>query len=493
MQKQRRSFSDTSNFFFVFSAMSNTWQKARRPAKQTQLLPIANEDSELTSSANTSNITKQSVSKRRPLSLVHRNATPKPLQLKQPASRKLTQTLLKVAKESSLDTENEVTKENKPLSPSYPPSFMNSHIPRKRVMPQSLQTLHDIADIKPTTATRYLDSPRGSNRSNVEEKQEQTINLSTMITKVPLSNGVSESSLPSQKSDLHRQEQKEPKNRPSIAAMKKRNSQTAKPIDNDQWTPTNTHSKSEDGAITLTADLVHISQAPASKEHSIEYDETQEVMEPETRFLDSSPTMTARIKSADGSIGSPELAGPTATKDTFSIRSPQELTDTTPHTPEFKAVKHASPALQLKSENEGRNIFRTVVDSESYTVQSTINHSRTDSSPLSEIPTSSTDLLSPDIAYDIHNIYPNPKGYTLPEKLGLLHDTPGATIPLSLDASDFDVVPAFPNPTGKRLLEKLALAAQENEPSNMAKNYSTRYDETVDSASTDDIPSSPIY
>jgi hypothetical protein len=58
-----------------------------------------------------------------------------------------------------------------------------------------------------------------------------------------------------------------------------------------------------------------------------------------------------------------------------------------------------------------------------------------------------------------------------------------ATIPLSLDVSEYDVISAFPNPAGKTLLEKLALAAQEVQ--HLPHAYSTD-DE-------DDIPSSPSY
>ncbi|KAG2179044.1 hypothetical protein INT43_001893 [Umbelopsis isabellina] len=439
-----------------------------------------------------SNASRQTKSKRQPLSSVHRNATPKTMQLKKPASRKLTQTLLKVAKESSLDIKTEVPKENRPVSPSFPSSFMNSHIPKKRVMPQSSQTLHDVADIHTTMVTRHLNRRQGSSRSNVKEKQEQTINLSTTITKVPFSKGISESALQNQKSDLRRQEQKDPKKNSSIP-LKKRSLQNTKPIDDVQLTRTNTCSDFVDGAITLTTEQVDISPESASQEISTEDTETQVVKQFEKKCLDSSPTMKTGFKSADRRILKAEHTGQLHTKDTLCDKSPQALNDMTPHTPKLKVLKYTSPALQLGSEDKGKYMFTAVVDSESYTVRSTIDHSRTDSSPLSEIPTSSTDLLSPDVGYEIHNIYPNPLGYTLPEKLGLLNDTPGATIPLSLDASDFDVVPAFPNPTGKRLLEKLALAAQENQSSNMAKNYSTRHDETVDSASTDDIPSSPIY
>jgi hypothetical protein len=58
-----------------------------------------------------------------------------------------------------------------------------------------------------------------------------------------------------------------------------------------------------------------------------------------------------------------------------------------------------------------------------------------------------------------------------------------ATIPLSLEFSEYDVVTAFPNPTGKTLLEKLALAAQESQHASHA--YGTD--------DKDDIPSSPSY
>ncbi|KAG2173958.1 hypothetical protein INT44_000071 [Umbelopsis vinacea] len=133
------------------------------------------------------------------------------------------------------------------------------------------------------------------------------------------------------------------------------------------------------------------------------------------------------------------------------------------------------------------------------------------SSPsIDEPPTSSTDLLSPDVQYEMHTIYPNPTGKTLTEKLGIVNSrnaqisciaanaddsltntsglsTPSqarsATIPLSLEFSEFDVVTAFPNPTGKTLLEKLALAAKESQHALHA--YGTE--------DTDEIPSSPSY
>ncbi|KAJ2957860.1 hypothetical protein NQZ79_g6478 [Umbelopsis isabellina] len=356
-------------------------------------------------------------------------------------------------------------------------------------MPQSSQMLHDVADIQTTTATRHLKSRQGSRRSNFEETEEQTINLSTKITKVPLSEEVSESDLPSQTSYLHRQQQKDPMKRPS-PALKKRNSQDPKPIDDDQSTQTNTHADFADGGIILTAKQLHVSPEPAGEEPSTEATETQVMIESEVECLDSSSTMKTRFKTADSRSGITEHAGQLHTKDTILGKSPQVSHDTTPLTPNSN---HASPVLQCGSEGEGKNMFTTVANSDSYTVRSTTINNRTDSSPLSDIPTSSTDLLSPDIGYEIHTIYPNPIGHNLPEKLGLLNDSQSATIPLSLDASDFDVVPAFPNPTGRRLLEKLALAAQENESSNIAKNYSARLDETVDSASTDEIPSSPIY
>jgi hypothetical protein len=58
-----------------------------------------------------------------------------------------------------------------------------------------------------------------------------------------------------------------------------------------------------------------------------------------------------------------------------------------------------------------------------------------------------------------------------------------ATIPLSLEASEYEMVTAFPNPTGKTLLEKLALAAKESQHASHTYSFEDK----------DDIPSSPSY
>ncbi|KAI8583311.1 hypothetical protein K450DRAFT_222999 [Umbelopsis ramanniana AG] len=175
---------------------------------------------------------------------------------------------------------------------------------------------------------------------------------------------------------------------------------------------------------------------------------------------------------------------------------------------------------QLHSKQTANNIVSELLEDEAASpfsspqqrvVASVESSQLLSSSPsIDEPPTSSTDLLSPDVQYEVHTIYPNPTGKSLTEKLGIVKNpnaqisciatnaddpstnasgisTPSqarsATIPLSLELSEYDMITAFPNPTGKTLLEKLALAAQESQHALHA--YSTK--------DADDIPSSPSY
>ncbi|CAM0136196.1 hypothetical protein VKS41_005411 [Umbelopsis sp. WA50703] len=528
--------------------MSSKWQKARRPPKQTQLLPKAREDLEITSSDKDSKVSRHAEGKRQPLSSVHRNAAPKPLQLKQPASRKLTQSLLKVARDASINTEIEPPKENRPVSPSYPSSFMSGNIPKKRAMPQSSQKLHDICAIRATDSTSPLSSKHISSKSRFGEEERQAVHSPTMAYYVPLSEGTSETvvqpgignksttsetetiryserptnvksvsspgerdysqdkskktkasssnmsmrSYTSSYPAVHQKEQKKI-DMPGLE-LKEQNLPNPKSIDKQQLQRMITmRSDVEDAGIIPITKKVHISRNSNDDEQARKAADTRIFHEPESNTLDNLATIYTRSSTTDDKIVMADCTEQLDINGISPSRSPQVLNDTTTPSTKVKAWKHASPTSRSDSEDGEKSISTTVVDSDSYTVQSTIVYSGTHSSPSSDMPTSSTDLLSPDIGYETHTMYPNPMGHNLLEKLGLLHDTQSATIPLSLDASDFDLIPAFPNPTGKRLLEKLALAAQENKLSNIAKNHSARHDETVDSTTTDDLPSSPIY
>jgi hypothetical protein len=372
----------------ALASMSNSWHKVKRPAKQTLLSQKENESTvdvaEKTASASEGGRKQQPSmaakhnATRQPLMAVKHNATRQPPRLQRPKPLDLKQSMLSVTKEKS--------KENRITSPTYDHAYMT-------MVPEKRNRLQQDGSILTTVGAKSV---------------RQTIDRKALV---------------------HRLQEK-----PSSQRQNAKGSQLAIGRDNDiQYQDGGVRQVRRKASENKTQHLSDFKIEVVSKQAEIRREE-EEVIFPHMKCSSSKASYvdegediaTPRSTSITYSHGEHEIPkGLLLTKEDISSTGDGKLK-------KLKSEQDKKTEMQegqLYSKQTASNIVSKFLEDEAASpsssptkrvVGSVESSQLLSSSPsIDEPPTSSTDLLSPDVQYEVHTTYPNPTGRTLTEKLGI--------------------------------------------------------------------------
>lgn len=418
--------------------MSNSWQKAKRPPKQTLLSPIENNLEEATTGKPMA--AGEIRSTRRPLTTVERNVTPQSRHLKRPKPLGLTQTTLKVVKETPkkfvVPSGTAKAKENglprKEPSPTYGSSFITK-IPVKRTLSQEVESAVGASGEPPTKGARN----ELLSDTSAESKAGQAI--ATMNKKRQ------KSKKPNEQRDATSQQNQAKGKSSSVNALsnllqESRSNQEKISCFKDQKAPRAVDAAASQSKVSAklsrNVSTIGASASARSRKASAEYQYKQttgasignadkysarrrKVVEPASKDLSAANKVEKSQYSSEKEPYKDESAMKARQLNT-SLSTHSDAHRYTTHLDTGKDASTSCKPLEVSPARQSKKVVSaTTLASPSSPEPAESLHLFSSSPSLDETPTSSTDFLSPDVQYEIHTIYPNPTGVTLSEKLGI--------------------------------------------------------------------------
>lgn len=409
--------------------MSNSWHKVRRPAKQS-LLSAKESDS-------TGDVTEKSMPasesgrKRQPLMAVKQNSIRQPPRLQRPKPLDLKQSVLSVTKEKAREKACEKPQENRITSPTYDQAYMTV-IPEKRSRPQqdgSILTTAGAKSVRQSVQRKtVVDEPqKKSSRQIQKSKSAELPSIEVTISKVATTSKVATSkvatselvrrdcTIQDQAGDTCQVRRKTRETQPSSDFEVKVASKLdeIRPHHEEAILP---HMKC---SSSKTSYAVAEGVTATPRDTSTTYGEFEIPRDLCLTKEDASGTDDGNLKKLKGEQKRIEMREGQLQEGQLQERQLQGR----------QLQERQLQERQLQSKQAANNIVHELLQDEAPSPFSSPTHPvirsvessyLLSSSPsIDEPPTSSTDLMSPDVQYEVHTIYPNPTGKTLTEKLGI--------------------------------------------------------------------------
>jgi hypothetical protein len=400
--------------------MSNSWHKVRRPAKQSLLSPKESDSrgdvTEQTMPAS------ESGRKRQPLMAVKQNSIRQPPRLQRPKPLDLKQSVLSVTKEKERDKACEKSQENRITSPTYDQTYMTV-IPEKRSRPQqdgSILTTVGAKSVRQSVQRKAMvDEPQKKSSRQIQNSKSAELPDAEVATskvatsKLTIGRDCTIQDQAGNTCQVRRKIRETQHSGDFEVKVASKHDEIRPHHDEEAILP---HMKCSSSKTSCAA-AEGVTATP--RDTSATYGEFGIPRDLCLTKEDASSTGDGHLKKLKGELKRHEVQ-----EGHLQGRQLQER-----HLQERQLQERQPQERQLQSKQTANNIAHELLQDEAPSpfssptrpvVGSVESSYLLSSSPsIDEPPTSSTDLLSPDVQYEVHTIYPNPTGKTLTEKLGI--------------------------------------------------------------------------